>query len=235
MLFFFKEKPVEFTGFVTERFQFANTLNPVVPASKIAPKWWRNVPQSSYNWENMHPDVTVRSCMGIVNTFKTGYIMPLWCDLAINFNETGIKYNFADNASRIDFHGDKQAPGWYTDYVIMKIVSPWLFHISHDIKVLYSYPWYHFAEPSPYYQPYGINDNIQGIFESHQFMLLKKEQKQVMLNAGMPLAHIIPLTERRIKFKTEVISEQEYEKKRQNIATKPAFLRRGITLRKQLK
>ena len=46
----------------------------------------------------------------------------------------------------------------------------------------------------------------------------RHEQTQtVMLNHGIPLLHMVPLTERRIKIETHLITEEEYLVKASNV------------------
>ena len=54
------------------------------PSNKYIPKWFsHNKPSKEPNRSN------VKNCIGFIDYFKMGYVIPLWCDLNIIINELG--------------------------------------------------------------------------------------------------------------------------------------------------
>jgi len=213
MIFKFLQKPIHINAFVSEKFSYVNEFHPIVPSSKFIPPWWKNTKKSHFDFDKFAEIKTVKGCSGIIETFKNGYILPLWTDLAfLHSNEENWKYRFADNKSSITYHGNGQFHNFYTDYSFFKIDAPWWIKTSEDIKILSLDPFYLTNEPKPYMVPYGfLNTTI--ILPINFFFFLKKNQQynQLLIESGTPLLQIIPITEKPIKFTTEVLSEREFE------------------------
>lgn len=213
MIFKFLEKPITIKAIVSEEYSGIVQYHPILPSSKFVPQWWKNTPKSEFDVENWQQKTTTKSCLGIIGTYQTGYIMPLWSDLAINIDENGNwKYQFSDEMSKLDCHSNSQAPDFYKDYNLFKIVSPWLLIASQDIKYCYNFPFYTQTSPLPFTMPYGIGAGIKNISATNLFLYLKNKSTKILLTSGLPILHIIPLTEKPIIFKTEVVTNSEYKK-----------------------
>ena len=211
MIFKFLQKPIHINAFVPENFSFANEWHPIVPSSKFIPPWWKNTPKSHFNFDEFKAIRTVKGCSGIIETFKNGYILPLWSDLAFSHsNEKDWKYQFADQMSTITPHINNQFQNFYTDHSFFKMDVPWLIETSENIKILTLDPFYLTNEPKPYVVPYGFL-NTTMVLPLNFFLFVKKNQQynHLLLKAGTPLLQIIPITEKPIKFTTEVLSERE--------------------------
>ena len=96
MLFFFKEKPLEIVAFVDSDYSYAKQYSPIVPAKQLYPEWLKNVPQSRFEWDKFQPETTVKSCPGIIQSITSGFIVPMWSELALEYSTTHYKYKFAD-------------------------------------------------------------------------------------------------------------------------------------------
>lgn len=228
MIFFFKEKPVEITAYCRPGFNFAKEFSPIVPAKNLLPTWWKDTPSSSFSWEDRTEKNTVKSCPGIINTLTTGLILPLWSDLALQYNNSDYVYNFSDRVSSLDFHPEIQTPGYYKDYWHLKIISPWLLETS--VKLLFTQPTYLQEAPYPFISPYGIVSPVRNLTGTGVFLFIRKEEQhtRLMLKQGLPLAHIIPLTDKKIKFSIKEISDEDFYRKYNIIGTQNRFNLKGI-------
>ena len=121
MLFFFKEKPIEIVAYLPPDFQKVMDFNPIVSAKELLPDWWKNTPSSTFNWDSFTPNNTSKSCPGIIQSLTTGFILPMWCDLAIETTSEGYRYHYSDKKSVLGSHANTQIPGFYEDYFILKI------------------------------------------------------------------------------------------------------------------
>ena len=215
MLFKFLEKPIEITAFIMSDYAWVNTYTPIAPASKYIPGWWKDLPISSNRWGiNMEHQVfnTVKSCIGIIGTFQTGYILPLWCDLAVKINSDGSwATQFADLKSVLTPHSNIQIAKFYDDFLYFKLESPWRLRASKEIKFIFCDPFY-INQKKPYIIPYGIPTTIDKNIFLNPFIMMEKKSTDIIIEHGTPLLHLIPLTEKPIIFKTEVISAEEYLK-----------------------
>jgi hypothetical protein len=228
-MFFFKKKPLIFTSYISEADNGIFKFAPVIPSQKLIPEWWKQVSPGAFDWDTMIAEVNVKSCVGIINSFREGLILPLWCDLAIKTDESGWKYKYSDNKSEATVHKSRQAPGFYSNYYAFKLHSPWVMKCSEDgIKLSYSHPFYHFTEPVPYYTPPGIVSPVKRTYNTNVFLYIKKSDNEVILEHNTPLLQIIPLTDRNVQFKTEVVSPSEYHKLNTITGYRNVFFSKGV-------
>ena len=217
MLFFFKEKPIYIISFVSEEYAQIIKTTPIRPAKEMLPEWWKKVPSSSFSWDKMQPLNTVKSCPGIGHLIQRGAILPLWCDLALKFKMPNYEWQYSDSISKLELHnGEAQMPGYYTDHSAFKLLSPWF--IMSPVPLLYTSPDYYFTEAQPYFTPSGIVTPIHNYCTLNIFMFIKKteEEKRYFFKAGTPMLHIIPLSEKKVNYKIEVLSDHEHKKIRGN-------------------
>ncbi len=210
MLFFFKEKPHIITAFVNTDNASAAKLQPIAPAIKYTPKWWKEIPTSKFDWEAMHHTLTVKSCPGIISTLRRGFVLPLWSDVAIKYNDNSWTGQFADKKTGISWHEPSQSPEFYSDYWRLKLESPWI--IESPVDLLYTHPFYLFQQPVPYTTPPGIVSPFGKCMATNYFLFLQKrvEETRLILKMGTPLFHIIPLTEKKVELKIEILEKEEF-------------------------
>lgn len=228
MLFFFKEKPIEIVTFINSNFHYAREFTPVVPAIEAIPDWWKKTPRSFFDWDKEYSHRTVKSCPGIVNVLKIGMVIPLWTDIALQWNEDRWKYIASDKITIMHNHDMVQTPGFYPNHWHTKISSPWL--IETPVKLMVTQPTYLRPEPFPFITPYGIIEPIKNLAGSNIFLFLekKKETTRFMLKVGMPLLHIIPITEKKVNYVVREISDYEYRKKELTLGSNNHFVSKGM-------
>ena len=228
MLFFFKEKPIEIVAFVTAKFNFAKELSPIAPAREYFPEWWKNTPSSTYDWANNISNNTAKSCPGIIGVLTSGFILPLWCDLAFKFGPEGYSYNFSDKSCRMDQHDDFQTPGFYGDYYRLKITSPWL--IRTPVKILFQQPTYLREDAYPFVTPYGIVPPVKNLISTNIFTFFKKpdQEMHMFIKQGTPLLHMVPLTEKKVTLKLVVLDDEDFTKADSIIGVSNHFSSKGL-------
>ena len=212
MIFKFLNKPITIDFFVPEDLAHVNENWPIVPASKYIPSWWKKTPSSNFDFEKMKPNFTTKSCMGIIGSLTNGYILPLWSDLAVSSSKDNCVVQFSDSNTISNFHDNRESPGFYNDYHIFKMQSPWILKSSKDIKIAILDPFYLYDTPKPYIVPYGISELINKNFPLNIFMFFPKMENKIMIKNNVPLAQILPITDKPTIMKTNVISRGEYEK-----------------------
>lgn len=216
MFFIFRNKPIKITAIVSENYSYAESFSPIRRASKFIPKWWKDTPKSSFNWNNMKATQTISSCVGFHNNYKTGFILPMWCELAIKFGNSSYHYHFSDEQSILERHDNDQCPGFFENYNICKIISPWLMLCKEPIKMMFDSPLPFHNSPPEFITPYGIVDFIGGRTATNIFTCFSKKHElnksNILIKQGQPLLHMIPLTEKEVDLKCEVVSLSEYNK-----------------------
>lgn len=230
MLFKFLEKPIEITTYVPTNYSFANIYSPIKPSSHFIPNWWKNVPKSNEKF------LTTRSCVGILKTFQTGYVLPMWCDLSLTINEDlSWRYQFSDSLSSLIHHSNKQMSGFSDNYFIFKIDSPWIIETTHEINFFVCEPFYFSKFEKPYSIASGIVTTFTKQCTTNFFLFIEKKPNDIFINLNTPMLHIIPITEKKIKFKTEVISNEEYIYKSNTHSAGISFHSKGLNMLKILR
>lgn len=227
-MFFFKKTPIVINAFVNEHFTFANEYAPIISAKKESPVWWKNTKRSKYDFDIMEAETTVRSCPGIINSLQTGFIVPLWCDIALKYDKDRYEFHSSDRMTSVSSHTTVQSPGFYDDHWHFKINSPWL--VRSPIKLMYLSPIYHQLNPLPFVAPSGIITPMSNICPTNIFLFGKKteQEERVMLKHLTPILQIIPLTQEPYTLKTEIISMSEYNKFNSIAGGGTSFATRGL-------
>lgn len=205
----FRKKPVQITAFISEEYEGAAKCFPIARASRHIPKWWKDIP-SAASLDISHR--SMRSCPGIVNTFKTGFVLTLWSDLLIESNQNAWRYQFSDGQSVIVEHSNVNANGFYNDHWIFKLESPWILQSSRDMKIAFCDFFYGSNAARPYQIPYGINETLDKKMHTNVFLFLQKQVGSLMLRASTPMFHLLPLTEDAVTVTTEIISQKQMMK-----------------------
>jgi hypothetical protein len=81
-----------------------NVREKPISASKIIPKWWKNLPHYTNKEQKIdlcpRPNVTVKRCLSAYDSLASGYIVTLWADIIVFYdkeNGTSIKWNTTEN------------------------------------------------------------------------------------------------------------------------------------------
>jgi len=119
-------------------------------------------------------------------------------------------------------------PGFYEHYVILKFHTPWLFKSSEDLRMAIFEPFYMNNKPKPYITPYGIAETTNKVFTPNFFILLQKQKRKMLIETNTPMVQILPMTEKIVEIKNEVITENEYLKYWSYVAQRPYFFSYGL-------
>ena len=216
-MFFIRQKKIILDCFTCDKsvFDYAQ----IDYANNFYPKWLKSIDK---NYEDgLKITSTIKKCEGLLQTYQHGFIIPLWCDLAINVENKNYNWQFADFKTEVEVHSSKQWDNFAdpTKQGHMKIISPWQIKTKDEIYFNYTAPYWNlnlddnFSIPSGivnYKYQYGTNINL--------FINLCQNRK-INLEFGTPIAHVIPLSEKNIELKHHLISYFEW----QNISPKLKF------------
>ena len=148
------------------------------------------------------------------------FYLPLWCDLAINIsnlnNKKQILWQFVDNNSKAETHPTIQYQNFITDTKLqhLKIVAPWIIREKNKIEFLAS---------NPIWAQSDLNDHVSVLPGVINFKYNTSVNPQLILNypqvekvnsilipAGAPIYHLFPLSDRKIKFRYHLLSNEDY-------------------------
>lgn len=214
MFFVVKNNVLNVDVFTTHSRAFENYQ--IKKSSGFIPSWFKNS-QKEYQVDGEFiKKPTIKTCAGLINNYKSGFIIPLWTDLGIkctfNENKLSINWKFADETTTATNHPFQEWESFLNplDYFHVKINSPWLIKTKEDINWFFTSPYWNI-------NPFEISFP-QGVLEfKHQHasninMFFKIEEKTYFLEQNTPLVQLIPLTEKTVKLHHHLISQEEAEK-----------------------
>jgi hypothetical protein len=187
-------------------------------ASKFLPDWWKKLPKDSGN--SFYPMPTMKTCVGVINLYKSGIIVPMWSELAIKVGRSGTEYiewQYADLCSIAETHSAYQYNNYYPikKYAHLKLNSPWLINYSKNINTFWSQPTFNMESLDDYtVLPGVVNSNTCSSVNINLFFTRsQQEDKTVFINFNQPMIHIVPLTESEIELKHHLVSGKEIQKR----------------------
>lgn len=238
MIFFKKSKIVVDTFTCSS---MAYEWFPIESAQKYIPEWWKKLP-SSYELKNpstlKDTALTIKKCPGVVDLFTTGFIMPLWTDLVMVLTpeQNMFNYEFAARSPYwfIDLNEHRQYLNAFENkFLQAKITSPWCVKEKDGVQFTLLEPTWMMDDPNAVTIVPGILDfKYQNNINVNVFLKMSATGTRVDLKAGSPLAHFIPLSDKKVEVKNHLVSEQEY--KNLNDAAQPFSFSRSFITRKKI-
>lgn len=207
MFFNFKKKQPEVIAFISESKAGLVKTNPISLSKTQYPEWWKNVPTSSFDWDKLMLNNTVKACPGIINTLKRGLILPMWGNGEIDIVKNS-NYEFDDNDTCISY-ATNSPKDHATNYLHLSITTPWL--IRSDVKLLSTHPIY--ADVS--YPPYNVEDAIipakKIVPVDFRIFISKANDDPIRLINNTPILYFMPIGDE-VNLKIEIISDTEFKK-----------------------
>lgn len=221
LLFFIKPSTVNLDCFTSNIAVYE--MAKIEPAIKFTPNWWRSLPNSYPSVWGEHPyfrDGTLKKCSGFLDLYKSGFILPMWCDLAIDVGPIGtdeFRYQYSNFESSAAVHPSGQRGAFCNEqnYQHLKLTSPWHLVCKNNINWIFMDVVWNDINLSPYRVLTGVV-NYKFIDGTHINIILKREEKtkHVFIPYKTPLVHLIPMTEKKVKIKTHLVDSYELEKKK---------------------
>ena len=211
----FKKRPLELKAYCSDI--AVVDFYPIAPAQKHIPKWWKNLKTPS--WEEAIPDgvdsvTSMKSCPGFVGLYKQGFIVPAPCDLGIMIRNDEIYIQAASDIPA-RFHSKAQHRGWLdSGYQNAKVFLPWhLVCNDPSVDFLLAGPQYLDEEYyDDFFIPSGVT-NFRYARSVHWHLMLRLgKDKEILIPAGRPLWHIIPLTNEKINLSVHHETEESIKK-----------------------
>ena len=211
-MIFFKRKEI-----VVDCFTNINTVHeffPIQESSKFLPDWWKNTPKYrlTNNAYNLFDQKTIKSCNGLIDTYKEGFMIPLWSDLLINVKDKIVNCVFADQKSSIESHPLEQWKTYADPNQVghVKIINPWKIKTKSNIKFFFTKPYWNYKMLEDFSILSGtVSYKYQHSSHINMFINLEKD-KNVIVGANSPIVHIMPLTENKVIFKNHLIDDKEF-------------------------
>lgn len=197
--------------------QIAEKFN-IRKSIKTAPDWWKKLPSSYMNkdattqvsWRHN----TMRKCLGFVDLYRNSWTLPMWADMALRTSEDGT-YGFLTPINVLNAplsaHDPEQHGYNFKNFFVMKLASPWFLFEKKGIKFAFVGADWSLLNDCPDIRiPSGLLD-FKYNNSSNVNLFLPRKNAEYQFSAGTPLVHFIPLTERKVEFKTHCVSDSEYK------------------------
>ena len=213
---------------------------PIATANNFLPDWWKALPKEFIDEQQGNvPASTLKRCAGLIDLYGKGLVIPIWSDLRIQMHGDGggtYRYNYSDLESTMTQHMPAQLGTFSIDnhIIFLKIDSPWLFECAENIDWHWSQPvWNYLAEKDFCVLPGVLNFKYTN--ETNINIMLKPQDNVINIGHGMPLAHVIPLSDRPIKIRNHLISIEEFNRKKAMQASPIVFVGKHYKQMKILK
>lgn len=186
------------------------------PAPHFYPEWWRETKTEMYVEDNLFPNPTIRRCMGLINHYNNGFIVPMWTDLRVKLGPIDTPFyqaQFSDGTSHISEHTADIRGGYLpqTHYQHLKLHSPWVAKCKELIYFKWEQPTWSYRNPNKSIVLPGTLE-----FKYHHSMnvnlMFARETQNTFIEIPFqqPLVHITPLTERKIDLRYHMVTFEEY-------------------------
>lgn len=172
------------------------------PSKNYIPEWYKDIPPTSkklkFNQDSSVSNLSIRSCMPFLDSYRQGYIQETWTDIYISSDGEQINYNWA-NGPVIMSHRDAPT-GFRSSNLFYDIEfvwrEPWIPKTPKGYSVLYTSPlnrfdlpfrsldaiidsdFYHHAHSGNY--PFYIQKGFTGLIPAgtpmYQIILIKRDK-----------------------------------------------------------
>jgi len=219
MIFFFKKNKLIVDCFTCNK--AAYEIFPVEHAKKFYPSWWKNIPPALPNPKHSS-DITaptLRGCTGFIDYYQTGMIIPLWTQIIIEIGSLGstfLRVAMANPQSDAEQHPEEQRGSFLPEkeYSHVKLTSPWHIEANKAVPFIMLKPIWNFEKPDEFILPPGsLNFYYQHASNINVFFKREKNDQYLNLNAGIPMAHLVPQTQEELVIKHHFLSIREYEQR----------------------
>lgn len=178
------------------------------PAKHFVPQWFKDIPANP-NQANL----TAKRCPSFTDYFSLGYVMPMWTDFKLKYEDQQMSWESSSEDFRMRNHFNEQ----FIDYVdpnfygvegnfIFLTESPWRIITPKGWSVLQLPMFYHFN--SEFSAIPGVIDT-DVVTQSHHSILYHGKGKEIEIKRGTPLALYIPFKRESTFLDLEVRSATE--------------------------
>lgn len=221
MIFFFKKQPIVVDLFTARPEIFAYAKPQL--AIKYLPDWWKALPKSLVDEKGV-PGGSMKTCLGFIDLYKNGFIVPMWSDLLVRVTEIKeLQWQFADRQTEAVCHPAAQAGTLYADSKIvnMKFTNPWVAKTKQKIAWQIMHPLWNQNFQMDWIVPPGVVFlNERHAINVNTFVLDIEKPRTFQIDRNTPIMHMVPLSDRPLKIKHHLISQDEFKQ----------FVYKGINL-----
>jgi len=210
MMFWFRTKPIVVDCFTDNSAAF--DYGKINFTNKFTPDWWKNLP-SVVDEKEIYPIASMKTCVGFVELFKRGFILPLWSDLALSIKKDGdFSWQFSDGFSSALPHYASQRGNWFPkeNFIHMKLLSPWVLLEKTGVHWHVAHCSWNTNPFDGYFTPSAVVEFLhQANTHVNLFFAYHGRDKEYLLNHGTPLLHYVPLSDKPVVLKHHLVTPAE--------------------------
>lgn len=180
-------------------------------ANKFYPDWWKKLPKQydeiSHNFSVPRP--TMKTCRGFIDLYANSIIIPSWTEMMISVQEKDYQITTPTDDIKNVAHSYVQREGFLKNFHHAKIITPWIAKSKKDTLFTWQRPMYNFENPLDFvFFDGALEFKYQNALNIN--LAFRKIQKTIKIDFLQPLVMLTPQTEKKLVFKTHLISKQEY-------------------------
>jgi len=216
--FFHRTPEIHLDCFTCDNDVYMNT--PIVKAGKTFPDWFKELPKAEHRFlidekteNHLHKtNHNLKNCQGFLELYKKGIVLESWCDYHMEMNMENLTphYWWSGLGGGIHFHAKSQIGNGFTNYHHMKLVSPWYIQEKTGVKFMWVGAEWALDKFNFKILPAVVSFDTQNFTNVN--IMYPYETKEFTIPIGNPLVHVIPLSEKILKFKNHLVKSNELNK-----------------------
>lgn len=215
----------------------ATAFNNFAPdvASKFYPKEFKSLPNKINQKANHNPQSklevetpTIRMCNGVTDLYSNGFILPSWEKFTIEVNSHGEQFHHSNTANASDTivyqHHDRIQYGFelYSGWTHAKFLSPWLIEEKNGVKFTWNMCDWHRTDLADKIRILSAVVDFKYQIQTHVNCFIKNDSI-ITYDAGDPLVHLIPLSDKRIKLHHHLLDIEDWMKKQKRVMVQTTY------------
>ena len=180
--------------------------------SHYIPEWWKNTPKTEGD------SFTNKNCRAIIDYYKKGIVLPMWCEVEITINPKGSENLFTWEVSHKEFnitnHGQNQLKGFAKrDGHNLKIISPWFIKCREDVSFTFTQPiWSQRDTMFNFILTPGVVSFKSQMDCNLNYFYEQTDKKQVInIQPLTPMAIMHPMSDRKIKLNHHLVTSRDMD------------------------
>jgi hypothetical protein len=197
------------------------------PSKAFIPQWFKDMPSGRMEVGSEHiPELkTAKMCPALPDTFSQGYVIPMWADTVIKFDEVGGAWRWHTANPQV-FKWDAHPQEQFLDHIsegvsyqgsetsfTFKAICPWRIITPSGYSVLQLPLFYHFKKEFSVL-PGVIHTDMH--HEINQQVLYHGNGKEVFIRRGEPFVQYIPYKRLKTSHSVSDMTEEEHKLIRSN-------------------
>jgi hypothetical protein len=189
-----------------------------VKSNKFIPQWWKNAPYEYEDADKYRPKANgVKQCPAFPDLFSSGYILPMWADTTIFYDDETKEWSYRCGAEWSSFKISIMTQDKFIDVssykykgmeatAIFQFSNPWTIKVPKGYSV-FQLPLF-YENDREYSALPGIFDGFiseQGQIEIAYF----GNKKEIFIKKGTPLVQYIPYKRTKLDLNVRELTEED--------------------------